>query len=210
MDDLLLPAKGPERTKALSNGLQTLFMKWSFNLTKWVSNHSDVIKDRKSSEKNPTVIGMEWLLEGHELKVCRGVFFESQPQGTQKELLSKVSSLFDPLVFMVPLSIREKLITKQIWRTQGQQWDKPIEERSKKVFNSWILDLSQNNLIAVQRYFKMTNNDKREIYVFGDASEDAFRDVPYVLSASADYTHVSFAIGKTDSCTNEASYHTKA
>ena len=49
----------------------------------------------------------------HELRVCRGVPFESQPQWTHREMLSKVSSLYDPLDFMVPFSMRGKMIMKK-------------------------------------------------------------------------------------------------
>ena len=52
---------------------------------------------------------------------------------------------------MVPLSIGEKLIMKEIWQIQGQQWDKLIEENLQKAFNTWILELPQNNPVAVQR-----------------------------------------------------------
>ena len=127
-DDLLVSVESVKRAKVLSSELQTLLMKGSFNLTKWVLNDSDVFKDQKPYEMNPTVHGLEWLLGRDELKVCRGVSFESQQQRTRKEVLSKVSSLLDILGFMVPISIRGKLVMKQIWQTQGQQWDKPIEE----------------------------------------------------------------------------------
>ena len=33
----------------------------------------------------------------------------------------------------------------------------------------------------------MTNNDERELHVFGEASEDAFCAIAYVVSAGIDY-----------------------
>ena len=194
MDDLLVSVDSIEKAKALSSELQTLLTKGSFNLTKWASNESEVFEDRMTPEKNPTVLGLEWLLHSDELKVCRGVSFDVQQQWTQREVLSNVSSLFDPLGFVVPFSIRGKLIMKRIWQTQGQQWDKPIEESLQKSFNSWISELPQNNPIAPGRWYKMNSDDKKELHVFGDASEDAF--CAYVVSVGADYRHVSFAMGK--------------
>ena len=89
-------------------------MKENFQLTEWALNDSDGFKDQKPFEENPTVLGLEWLLEREEPKVLRGVSFESQQQWTQKEMLSKVSSLFDLMGSIVPFSIRGKLIMKQI------------------------------------------------------------------------------------------------
>ena len=125
-------------------------------------------------EKNPTVLGLEWLLHSDVLKVCRGVSFDFLQQWTQREVLSKISSLFDSSSFVVRFSIRGKFNTKRIWQTQGKQWDKPIEESVQKSLNTWISKLSQNNPLAVGRWFKMNSDDKKELHVFGDASEDAF------------------------------------
>ena len=47
----------------------------------------------------------------------------------------------------------------------------------------------------MQRWYKLTKNDERELHVFGDASEDACA-VAYVVSAGIYYRHVSFAMVK--------------
>ena len=66
---------------------------------------------------------------------------------------------------------------KRIWQTRGQQWDKPIQGSLQKSFNTWISRLSQKNSIAVGRWYKMNSDDKKELHVFGDASECAFYPV---------------------------------
>ena len=71
MDDLLVSVEIVERNKALSSETQTLLMKGSFNLNKWASNDSNVIKGQKLAEKNPTVLGLEWVRKRDELKVER-------------------------------------------------------------------------------------------------------------------------------------------
>ena len=66
----------------------------------------------------------------------------------------------------------------------------------QQTFNTWILELLHNSPIAVQRWYKMTINDERELQVFGDASQNAFRAVAYVVSADIGYRLVSLAMGK--------------
>ena len=48
----------------------------------------------------------------------------------------------------------------------------------------------------MQRWYKLTNKDERELLVFGDVSKDAFCEVAYVVKADIDYRHFSFAMGK--------------
>ena len=114
LDDLLVSVDSIEKAKALSSELPKLLTKGSFNLTIWASNESEVFEDQMTPEKNPTKLGLEWLLHSDQLKVCRGVSFDVQQQWTQREVLSKVSGLFDPLGLVVPFSIRGKLIKKRI------------------------------------------------------------------------------------------------
>ena len=83
-------------------------------MTKSASKDSDLFIDQKPPENNPTVFTLEWLLENDESKVCRSVSFESQQQWRNRELLRKVSNLFDPLSSLDSFSIRGKLILKQI------------------------------------------------------------------------------------------------
>ena len=105
MDDLLVSVDNIEKAKALSSESQKLLTKGSFYLTKRASNELEVFEDQMTPEKNPTVLGLEWLLHNDELKVCRGISFDVQQQWTQRDVLSKVSSLFVPLGFVVPFSI---------------------------------------------------------------------------------------------------------
>ena len=83
---------------------------------------------------------------------------------------------------------------EKICQTQVQQWDKPIEKKLQKVFTTWILELSQNDLVAVERWFKRINNDTWELDVLGDASKDVFCALAYNMSAGIVYRHVSFAM----------------
>ena len=57
------------------------------------------------------------------------------------------------------------------------------EENLQNAFNTWILELSRSDPLAVERWYKITNNDKREPHAFGEAFEDAFCAVEYDLSA---------------------------
>ena len=99
------------------------------------------------------------------------------------------------LGFLVPFSVRGKMIMEQIRQSQGQQWDKPIEESMQKSFNTWRSELPQDDP-AISRLYKTNSDDNKESHVFGDASKDAFCAVAYVASAGANDRHVNVTMGK--------------
>ena len=124
-----------------------------------------------------------------------------------REVLSKESSLFDPLGFVVPFSIRRKLIMKRI--SQGQQWDKPIEESLQESFNTWISELSQNNPIAVGRWHKMNSDDKKAT-CFWRCFGGRFRCSCIRCECWRRLQACQLCHGQRQGCTDEASYETEA
>ena len=121
---------------------------------------------------------------------------KSTTMNTERNVIKNVKSN-GPIGIFGSIFNQKEVDHEKIWRTQGQKWDKPTEESLQKTFNTWLLELSQNNPNAVQRWYKMANNDERELHIFGDASKDAFCAVVYVLSAVIEYKHVNFVMGKT-------------
>ena len=83
---------------------------------------------------------------------------------------------------------------KQIWQTKGQQWDTAISDE----FSNWVAEINLGETFCVSRWYKVTNEAvKNELHVFGDASEDAFCAVAYLVSETpANERSVSFIMGK--------------
>ena len=113
-------------------------------------------------------------------------------------MLSVVSSVFDPLGFLAPFVIRGRIILKGIWQTRGQQWDSFIEENLNNQFSDWVAELSAGESFEVSRWYQTSSESVRnELHVFGDASEDAFCAVAYVVTEKVNADRkVSFIMGK--------------
>ena len=165
-----------------------------FKLTKWAT-----IFDRSEvHDKALTILGLEWNNVSDALKVCRGMYFEPESRWTQSKVLSVVSSVFEPLGFLAPFVIRGRIILKGIWIMKGQQWDCYIDENLNNQFADWIAELIAGEAFEVSRWCATSNeNVTNELHVFGDASEDAFCAVAYLVTETRKAEReVSFIKGK--------------
>ena len=62
----------------------------------------------------------------------RDVFtFQVQQPLANRNVLSSIASLFDPLQFLAPFTVRAKVLTQEIWMAGGQQLH-PTRDNAKK------------------------------------------------------------------------------
>ena len=96
--------------------------KGGFRLTKFVSNTPEVLAEISDDDKNETKGIMRVLGQNCNVTTDDFVMFplEQIPKDaavyTQRKLFSLVSSIFDPLGLLSPLTIRVKMILQQIWK----------------------------------------------------------------------------------------------
>ena len=177
MDDLLLSVDTKEKAIILEKDI-TDMLNIEFKLTKWATNFDEEI-DR---EKALTIVGLEWSNVTDTLKVRRWLNFEPITHWTQRKVLLVVSSVFDHLGFIAPFVIRGRITLKHIWQTRGQQWDSNISEKLNGELYSWASELNAGEPFEVLRLYRKTDEtEKNELHVFGDASEDAFCAVAYIV-----------------------------
>ena len=195
MDDLLVSLQSREEAADVKAELIALLAKGGFKLTKWGTNFDeDEVHDEAL-----TILGLEWNNKTDTLKVCRGLQFEPEKYWTQRKVLSVVSSVFDPLGFLAPFVIRGRIILKGIWQTRGQQWDSFIDKNLSDQFSDWVRELNAGEVFEVSRWYETSSeNIRNELHVFGDASEDAFCAVAYLVTENNQSERkVSFIIGKS-------------
>ena len=171
MDDLLVSLLSREEAADVKAELIALLAKGGFKLTKWATNFDE----DEVHDKALTILGLEWKNKTDTLKVCRGLQFKPENYWTQRKVLSIVSSVFDPLGFLAPFVIRGRIILK----AYGRQEDNNETHLS-----------TRTSVISSQI-------ESNELHVFGDASEDAFCAVAYLVTENNQSERkVSFIIGK--------------
>ena len=87
---------------------------------------------------------------------------------------------------------------KRIWQTQGQKWDSPIAEDINTESNKWVQEWNNSKQLSLPRWFNQESCDRVELHIFGDASEDAFCAVSYVVITKPNGDRlIRFIVGKT-------------
>ena len=209
MDDLLKSV--PDNTTAvkLQRELTSLLARGGFRLTKWSSSSRAVLAQIADSERTrpslnldledlpvERLLGLQWNTETDAFRFSVG---SGKVVLTKRGVLSQVSSVFDPLGVLAPFLFPAKYLIQTLWRKK-KDWDEPLEDSDKVVWENWLEDLSFLKEFEISRCFcdEAFQNADVELHVFGDASEKGFGAVCYARYVLADgRIRVSFVMSKT-------------
>ena len=220
MDDYLDSAVSVDVILERCESLVRVLKKGGFKLTKFVSNVPTIglkLNDDEKGEEDPTdssqlllqtaapssshVLGLKWDHNADSLVVSRGVCKAYDNHVTQRVVLSGVSSVFDPLGLVAPFTVKARILLKEIWRSQGQNWDNTLPLNFQRAFKEWSLELPQLSKITIKRSYFRNMTEIPELHIFGDASQDAFSAVAFlrcrVVQPGGNHeTELSFVFGK--------------
>lgn len=203
VDDYLDSFRSLEEAIKITSDVREVHKKASFELKQWKSNstsllealgeenHIEDLELYKSEERTERVLGVVWKLNTDELtfnlnlaRVPSTLTEGKQP--TKREALRIVMSLFDPLGFASPVTIRAKQLLQEVWR-RGTAWDDRIDEDLAEQWESWMGHLKSLHDIAIPRqYLHYSDAASLELHVFSDASESAYATVLFWRAVTPD------------------------
>ncbi|XP_048586408.1 uncharacterized protein LOC116604491 [Nematostella vectensis] len=212
VDDLMKSTDTTENAVKLVSDIREVLDKGGFNLTKWCSNDKDVIasvpeKHRAKSMLNelerPTTstLGLKWNVEDDQFvwDVADSNRRAKEKPATKRSVLSIVYSLFDPLGFIAPYTMKGKLLLQVLTRKQVG-WDDPMNPDDSAQWMRWVEDLPKLEEVKVDRCFKPKDFKElkdAQLHVFSDASRQGYSAVAYLrLEDVEGRKHCSFVMGK--------------
>ena len=99
---------------------------------------------------------------------------------TQRKLLRFVASLFDPLGFIAPLTIRLRKVLQAAWN-QGPKWDKPLLAQNFPDFVSLREEIPNFKDLQIPRNYLLDKPVRSvQLHTFTDASEFALSAVCHI------------------------------
>ena len=200
VDDLLKSVKTIEDAKKLYEYKLTLMLaSGRFHLTKWICNSRevpDVIPQSEmasqlrnlsfDTETLPTerALGLEWNAESDCFQF--NISQKDKPH-TRRGILSMVSSIFDPLGFVVPFVLSDKIILQRLCK-KGLGWDEIIPEKDLSEWQKWVAKLPKLEQLKVNRCFhppEFGDITKSQHHHFSEAFELGYGAVSYLRSVNS-------------------------
>lgn len=140
MDDILCGAGSVDEAIILRDQLINILHKASFNLSKWASNESQIVKEQGNPsavelEKSDTtkVLGLLWNPQADHL--CYRIQKPNVPDRLAKRaILSCIARLYDPLGIIAPVIVKAKILMQSLWALK-LGWDDPVHT---EVRNAWL------------------------------------------------------------------------
>ena len=99
---------------------------------------------------------------------------------TKCEILKCISQLFDPLGYMLPVTIRSRMLLQEVWRTRVS-WDDRLSVEFVDLWEDLFLDLQECYNISIPRQLYFDPNNV-SLHLFSDASNKAYGCAAYVVS----------------------------
>lgn len=180
-------------------------------LHKFVSNDGEVMKNLPSedlakdlkeinlnSESLPVqrTLGLYWDLETDSY-IFR-VSLKDTPY-TRRGVMSTVSSLYDPLGFIAPVTIQGKIILRNLV-SETTDWDEILSNDFREQWEKWKDSLKACENLMISRTLvpaSLLHAARVELHTFSDASELGIAAVSYVRVVSKEGSrHTGFVMGK--------------
>ena len=161
VDDCLKSVPTEEKAIKLALDLQSLMKMGGFRLTKWLSNSRKVLCAIPESERAPSVVSLNPCdalptdralginCDVNEDRIKFVVKVADRPL-TRRGILSIVSSIFDPLGLVSPITLRAKTLIQHLCRKK-LGWDDEIPQVHQAEWKTWLGNLPHLQNISVNR-----------------------------------------------------------
>ena len=191
VDDCLISLPTAEEAISVYYDLTEILQRRNFRLTKWTTNHSEVLQSIPATERSTKahqyllgnfsdrVLGINWQVHSDEFTF--DVHLPKRPF-TRRGILSTVASLYDPLGFAVPVILEAKALLQKLCK-QRIDWDDPIEHSDVRSWQLWQEKLPHLNNIKVPTCFKpfeFGSISGVQLHYFSDASSYAYGACSYL------------------------------
>lgn len=179
VDDIATGSDSVDNALFLKEQLIQLLEKGGFELSKWSSNHPQLLGDESSSQ-NPLslspddqiikILGLQW----DPVKDAFTYNIDVPPSTpTKRSILSAIARIFDPLGYLSPVICFAKIILQTCWK-EKVDWDQPLPSSIADVWFRFVEELPQLRDVVIPRLIDTTHADRIDVVGFCDSSQLAY------------------------------------
>ncbi|XP_071123445.1 uncharacterized protein [Mytilus edulis] len=151
------------------------------NLREWASNSQTFLecipKEDQANREKLKVLGLTWTIKDDTLTVNSArndIMFPI----TKREVLQRVASVFDPLGFFTPVTLRTKLFLQMLWNKK-MEWDEQLTEEDIQQWKEISFDLNEIQEYHIPRAIGLPGTVTFRLLCFCDASTKAYASAVY-------------------------------
>ena len=151
-------------------------------LQEWVSNSKLFNFMHNTAPPAQNVLSLEWDPRLDQLQVVASekLMNEASWKLSKRNALALISSLFDPLGLLSPLSIRGRIFMQSLWKAKVN-WDESLSEEYVKALTDILREFQQASEFTFPRRVIFKSS---ELHVFVDGSTKAYGAVAYVVDTN--------------------------
>lgn len=181
VDDVLATNQNENDIVNMKNELIHLLSLGGFQLHKWASNSGQVLEgipkekqqfgeiDLDSNDLSVKTLGVNFDVRTDTFKLSTSQSYTST-QHTKKQILSYISTFFDPLGLMGPIFVQAKTIMQLLWAA-NVDWDESPPDNIKKQWIEFVKSLSEMQTLHVPQCINPANDAPViQLIGFADAS----------------------------------------
>ena len=153
----------------------------SMPLQEWVSNNEHFnFLYQLAVPVTQNVLGISWNPNTDNMNIVVGenLIHEDSWRYTKRKVLSLVSSIYDPLGWVSPLTVRGKIFLQTLWK-EKMGWDQNLNPDQIKVIRDILVDLQRVGEFFFPRHILYEHT---ELHVFTDASSRAYGAGVYTVN----------------------------
>ena len=189
-DDFLQSFESDEQAIEFTNRIRAALDGAGMSLAKWKTNSAKFTAHLRNTGVEPKlfdvsdsglfgVLGISWCPDGDvfrfEMPQRLGIIINLVKIPTKREVLSVMASIYDPMSWLTPFTLRGKFIIQRLWTTD-LEWGQLIPSEVHDDFKRWVLEIATLTQIRIPRQY-ITHGPApiaRRLYVFGDTSARAY------------------------------------
>ncbi|XP_069109740.1 uncharacterized protein [Argopecten irradians] len=193
VDDGLTSVPTAQEAVSLLNRTKEALSTGNIRLHKFTSNCEDVLNampaDDLAGEFRKIEIGTESLPSQRSLGLCWeletdvftfNISTETKPY-TRRGVLSTINSLYAPLGFLSPVTVKGKILLRNMV-VGTVDWDQPLPEEFYSSWEHWDTSIQELDRFQVSRRYPVRIDATSELHIYSDASEKTISAVAYLKS----------------------------
>lgn len=188
VDNIYLTSNSEADLREKKGKTISLLGKGGFSLHEWSSNSALIGDASTSDDSGCSILGLRWDFLDDNIAVNKVDLTISEIL-TKRNIVSGVASVFDPLGFLLPVTLQGRLLIQVLWKLK-LGWDEQIPENIANDWSAYVGYLGAVSSLVFSRC--VTSEESVDLHVFADASTKAYGAVAYLKCSSS----VNFVIAK--------------